>query len=193
MNGTTISNNLAAYNFGDVGQNTNADRMVGGYMFDSQVIPKVSFVDNDTVCAFGTKEINIYAMKEKPSEKAKIKFDNEIQSVFYSEKYIGVILKSEKEGSLFDVKVYDLKGKLKFETDIDFNYDNIYADKKEFIITGGSDCVIMRKNGKLKYKGTLSGRISNMVPTGNRLEYVVTYDNFTEIIKLSNDNPVESD
>ena len=194
MNGTTITNNLAAYNFGDVGQNANADRMVGGYMFDSQVIPKVEFVDNDTVCAFGTNEIIIYSMKEKPSEKAKIKFDTEIQSIFYSPKFIGVIVKNEnpEDNSLYKVKVYDLKGKSKFDMDIDFNYDNIYADKNEFIISGGSDMVIMRKNGKLKFKGMLSGKIVNIVPTGNRLEYVVTYDNATEKIKLKSDTSVET-
>ena len=189
MNGTTITNSLAAYNFGDVGQNANADRMVGGYMFDSQVIPKVSFVSNDVVVAFGTNEVNIYAMKEKPGEKAKIKFDVEIQSVFYSEKYIGVIIKNDnpEDNYLYKVKVYDLKGKLKFEYDLDFNYDNIFAGKNEFIISGGSDVLIMRKNGNVKFKGNLTGRIVNIVPTGNRLEYVVTYDNATEIIKLKSE------
>ncbi|MBQ9278338.1 MAG: hypothetical protein IJ224_06860 [Lachnospiraceae bacterium] len=193
MNGTTITNSLAAYNFGDVGQNANADRMVGGYMFDSQVIPKVSFVNNDIVVAFGTDEINIYAMKEKPGEKAKIKFDVEIQSVFYSEKYIGVIVKNDNadDNSIYKVKVYDLKGKLKFEYDLDFNYDNVYAGKNEFIISGGSDILIMRKNGNVKYKGNMNGRVINVVPTGNRLEYVVTYDNATEIIKLKSDNGTE--
>lgn len=189
MNGTTITNSLAAYNFGDVGQNANADRMVGGYMFDSQVIPKVAFVSNDVVVAFGTNEVNIYAMKEKPGEKAKIKFDVEIQSVFYSEKYIGVIIKNDnpEDNYLYKVKVYDLKGKLKFEYDLDFNYDNIFAGKNEFIISGGSDVLIMRKNGNVKFKGNLTGRIVNIVPTGNRLEYVVTYDNATEIIKLKSE------
>ncbi|MBO6113922.1 MAG: hypothetical protein J6P57_02575 [Lachnospiraceae bacterium] len=193
MNGTTITNNLAAYNFGDVGQNANADRMVGGYMFDTQVIPKVSFVSNDTVVAFGTNEINIYAMKEKPGEKAKLKFDVEIQSVFYSEKYIGVIVKNDDNNGdyLYKVKVYDLKGKQKFDYNLDFAYDNIYAGKNEFIISGGSDVLIMRKNGNVKYRGSMTGRVINMVPTGNRLEYVVTYDNATEIIKLKSEGNAE--
>ena len=51
----------------------------------------------------------------------------------------------------------------------------------------------MRKNGKLKFKGVLSGRVVNIVPTGNRLEYVVTYDNATEIIKLKSDTSVETE
>jgi len=81
----TAQNNLAAYNLGDVGQNANADRMVGGYKLDGQVVPKVQFISNDTVAAFGTNSINIYSMKEKPNEKAEIEFEGEIRSIFYNE------------------------------------------------------------------------------------------------------------
>ncbi|MGN0391107.1 MAG: DUF5711 family protein, partial [Wujia sp.] len=75
-----MENNLAAYNFGEVGQNSNADRVVGGYKFADQVFSKVQFVNNDTVVAFGTKTIEIYAMKEKPSLRKSIAFDREIRS-----------------------------------------------------------------------------------------------------------------
>lgn len=183
---TTVNNNLAAYNFGDVGQNSNADRMVGGYMFENEIISKVEFVDNDTVAAFGTNTITVYSMKEKPSEKAKLEFDREIRSVFYSSEYIGVIQDAQdQENHLYIMKVYDMHGNLEFEEYIDFSYDNIYAAEKEIIITGNSDCIIYRSNGKIKFNGTLDGKIVNMVPSGNRLEYVVVYEDSTEIIMLN--------
>ena len=183
---TTVKNNLAAYNFGDVGQNSNADRMVGGYMFENEIISKVEFVDNDTVAAFGTQTITIYSMKEKPSEKAKLEFEQEIRSVFYSSEYIGVIQEApDQEKHLYVMKVYDMHGNLEFEEYIDFSYDNIYAAEKEIIITGNSDCIIYRSNGKIKFNGTLNGKIVNMVPSGNRLEYVVVYEDSTEIIMLN--------
>jgi len=183
---TTVNNNLAAYNFGDVGQNSNADRMVGGYMFENEIISKVEFVDNDTVAAFGTNTITVYSMKEKPSEKAKLEFDQEIRSVFYSSEYIGVIQDAQdQENHLYIMKVYDMHGNLEFEEYIDFSYDNIYAAEKEIIITGNSDCIIYRSNGKIKFNGTLDGKIVNMVPSGNRLEYVVVYEDSTEIIMLN--------
>lgn len=192
---TSVTNNLAAYNFGDVGQNSNADRMVGGYTFEDQVVPKLEFVDNDTVVAFGTKSVSIYSMKEKPSENAKIDFDQEIRSVFYSEKYIGVIHNSntttEDGGNTYDIEVYDLKGNLKFSDQINFEYENIYAAEKEIIITGGNDCLIYRANGSVKYNGKLSGNIISVVPNGNNLEYVVVYSNATEIIKLKADIDTE--
>lgn len=185
IDGTSIKNNLAAYNFGDVGQNSNADRIVGGYVCENEVVPKVEFIDNDTVVAFGTKTISIYAMLEKPSEKARLEFDTEIRSIFYSPDYIGVIQNNaESSEHLYRVTVYDLQGNKKFSDDIDFYYDNVYADEKELIISGNSDCRIYRSNGSVKFDGTLSGKIVSVVPNGKRLEYVVVYDNATEIIKL---------
>ncbi len=185
---TSVSNNLAAYNFGDVGQNTNADRMVGGYKFQEQIIPKLEFIDNDTVVAFGTTSITIYSMKEKPSEKATIPVEQEIRSIFYGESYIGIVQEAEEESKhMYTVKVYDDKGNLNFSDYIDFNYTNIYAAKKEIIITGDANCKIYRTNGKIKFNSTLSGEILSMVPNGNSNEYVVVYYDSTDIIKLKAD------
>ena len=184
--GNSVQDNLAAYNFGDVGQNSNADRMVGGYMFENEVVPKVEFIDNDTVAAFGTNTISIYDMKEKPSFKTDIKFENEIRSVFYNKDYIGVIQDNQEENSehMYKVQVYDLKGNKKFDDYIDFPYSNVYAADKEIIISGGNNCLIYRKDGSVKFDGTLSGNINSIVPSGNHLEYIVVYDTVTETIKL---------
>jgi len=183
---SVAENNLAAYNFGDVGQNSNADRMVGGYRFDGQIVPKVEFVENDTVIAFGTKTISIYAMKEKPSEKAKIELTKEVRSIFYTDKYFGIIQDVENEESkhMYEVKVYNLRGDLMFKDYLDFGYDTVYADKNEIIITGGSDCIIFRKNGSVKFEASMTGKIVSVVPSGRSLEYIVVYDNSTEVIKL---------
>ncbi|MBE5933725.1 MAG: hypothetical protein E7263_09950 [Lachnospiraceae bacterium] len=178
-------NSLAAYNFGDVGQNSNADRMVGGYKFENEVIPKVEFIDNDTVVAFGTHTITVYAMKEKPTDKASIQLKEDIRSVFYNEKYIGIVQNCNGDDEhKYIVKVYNLNGNLEFDNYIDFDYNNIYAAEKEIIITGGTNCLIYRTNGSVKYEGIMSGNIMSMVPNSNNLEYVVVYDDLTETIKL---------
>lgn len=184
--GNSVQDNLAAYNFGDVGQNSNADRMVGGYKFDNEVIPKVEFIDNDTIAAFGTNTISIYTMKEKPSNKTSVKVDAEIRSIFYSEDYIGIICDNSDAASehLYIMELYDLKGNKKFEEYIDFNYTNVYAAEKEIIISGGNNCTIYRKDGSIKFNGCLSGNINSIVPNGNNLEYIVVYDAVTETIKL---------
>ena len=190
-----MENNLAAYNFGEVGQNSNADRVVGGYKFADQVFSKVEFVNNDTVVAFGTKTIEIYAMKEKPSLRKSLTFDKEIRSIFYGEDYIGVLQKEMGEDAkhLYTISVFNLRGKLEFASYVDFDYDNIFAADDEVIITGGNDCVIFRTNGTVKFEGKLPGRIKSMIPSGKHLEYVVVYENETQVIKLKGAKQEQAD
>lgn len=186
-----MENALAAYNFGEVGQNSNADRLVGNYDFSDQVFSKVQFVDNDTVVAFGTKSIEIYTMKEKPMLKKHIAFDQEIRSVFYGDDYIGVIQKNTNADmdNLYTIRAYNLHGNEMFSKSISFDYDNIFAGKDEIIVTGGNDCAIFRKNGSVKFDGKLKNRIRSVVPSGKHLEYVVVYENETQVIKLKNALP----
>lgn len=181
-----MENNLAAYNFGEVGQNSNADRVVGGYKFSDQIFSKVEFVNNDTVVAFGTKSIEIYAMKEKPNLRKSITFDKEIRSILYGEDFIGVIQKETGQDTkhLYTVSVYNLRGKREFASYVDFEYDNIFTTKDEIILSGGNDCLILRQNGSVKFQGKLPGRIKSIVPSGKHLEYVVVCDNETMVIKL---------
>lgn len=186
-----MENALAAYNFGEVGQNSNADRLVGSYDFSDQVFSKVQFVDNDTVVAFGTKTIEIYTMKEKPMLKKRIAFEQEIRSVFYGEDYIGVIQKNTNADmdNLYTIRAYNLRGNEMFSKSISFDYDNIFAGKDEIVVTGGNDCAIFRKNGSVKFDGKLKNRIRSVVPSGKHLEYVVVYENETQVIKLKNALP----
>ena len=93
-------------------------------------------------------------------------------------------MRNSDSDHLYKLKTYDLKGKLKFEKYIDFEYDNIYSAQKEIIVSGGDDCTIIRTNGRYKYNGKLSGKIESVVPSGNRLEYVVVYEGNTDIIRL---------
>ena len=183
-----MENTLAAYNFGEVGQNSNADRLVGSYSFSDQVFSKVQFVDNDTVVAFGTKAIEIYTMKEKPVLKKHIVFNDEIRSIFYGDDYIGVIQKNTNENTnaLYTLHAYNLRGKEMFSKSLSFDYDNIFAGKDEIIVTGGNDCAIFRKNGSVKFEGKLKSKIRSVVPSGKHLEYVVVYENETQVIKLKN-------
>ena len=190
-----IENRLAAYNFGDVGQNSNADRMVGGYNMDGETVAKLCFVDNDTVVAFGTSSISIYSMKELPSQRATIEVSKPARSIFYDSEIIGFVQEAnelvsgtntdaEDAAHKYKITAYNLKGSKSFERYIDFDYENVSACRGELMITGGSECLILRSNGSVKYSGVLDGHIVSIVPGAGKNEYVVVYDTRTELIKL---------
>jgi hypothetical protein len=193
MEGVDTKMNLAAYNFGEVGQNSNADRIVGGYVFEDELIPKVEFISNDVVAAFSDSHIYIYAMKEKPSKQAEITYDNEIQSIFYSEKFVGTVEKNpDTEGEKYLMKVYDLRGNQEFTYPFSLEYDNIYATKDEIIVTGGTECLIVSAKGKTKFSYAFDSRIKNMIPATGSRKYIITFDNRTETIMLKSKDTKEN-
>ena len=190
MDGVNIKNNLTAYNFGEVGQNENADRMVGGYSFDEEMFPKVEFVTNDIVAAFSDKEIRLYNMKEKPSERSTIKYDGEATSIFYCSEYLGYIMPNHDSGSTtgYVLKCFDFSGKKNYEYSFDMDYDKIYTADDELIITGGNQCLIIQTSGRTKFSYTFDGIIKSMTPSSRKNEYMVTFENKTETIRLKTED-----
>jgi hypothetical protein len=196
LDGATAKNGLAAYNFGSVGQNENADRLVGGYQMEDTVVPKVEFLDNNTVCAFGDNQFIIYSMREKSSEKARITFDGEVQSVVYSSEYIGVVVpneenKDEEDKAPYLLKLYNTNGKEVMTKKIDFDYDNVRMTSDEIVFTGGTECRIYTIKGKLKFSYTFNKNVVDMIPTGYGRRYIVLYDSGSEVIRLTHESEKE--
>lgn len=188
-----VQNKITASNFGEVGQNENADRIVGGYQFEDTFFPKVEFLDNNTVCAFGDNQFIIYSMREKSSQKAVIPFDTEIQSVVFNSQYVGVVILNDKEDaqSPYILKLYNTNGHEVLKKEIDFEYDNVRMSEEEIIFTGGTECRIYTMNGKEKFSYTFQKNVMDMVPTGYSKRYIVLYDNGSEVVRLKHESVKE--
>jgi hypothetical protein len=188
LDGVNFKNNVAAYNFGEVGQNAGADRIVGGYTFEDEMVTRVRFVTNDIVAAFSDSEIVLYDFKEKPSQRAKIEYGSDIYSILYNKNYVGFIKKNdgdaEAENAGYVLKCYDLSGKEMFSYPFDIEYDNIYAADNEIIITGGNQCLIVSKGGRTKFTYAFPNMIKSMIPSSGSNEYIITFEGKTETIKL---------
>ncbi|MDE7367836.1 MAG: hypothetical protein K2N24_10820 [Lachnospiraceae bacterium] len=185
VEGLTLKNSIAAYNFGEVGQNE-TDRLVGGFQLEGTIVPKVEFLNNDTICAFGDNQFRFYSMREKPSEKGIIDdFSKEIQSIFYNSRYVGIVEKGTgEENALYYLRVFDTNGNERFSKALNFTYNNIYATEEEIIIVGNAESRIYSFQGNLKFSYSFPREVNNIVPTGSPQRYIVVYDDTTEIIKL---------
>lgn len=197
LDGVEVRYGLAAYNFGAVGQSENADRMVGGYQPEDTVIPKVEFLDNNTVCAFGDKQFIIYSMREKPSEKTKIVFEHEIKSVVFNSKYIGAVILNDSEAkdgekkAPYVLEVYNLNGRKVMVKNVDFDYDNVRMIGEEIVFTGGTECRIYTVKGKQKFSYTFQKNVVDLIPTGYGRRYIILYDSGSEVIRLKHDRDKE--
>lgn len=198
LEGVEAKNGLAAYNFGPVGQSENADRLMGGYKLENTIVPKVEFLDNNTICAFGDTQLIIYSMKQKPSEKAKIVLNKEVQSVVFNQDYIGIVVPNEEESKKnedkapYVLELYNTSGRRVMTEKIDFDYENVRMNEDEIVFTGGNECRIYTIKGKLKFAYTFQKNVVDMVPTGYSRQYIILYDNGSEVIKLKHKNKKES-
>lgn len=193
IDGTLVPNYLAAYNFGSVGQNENADRLMGGFTYDDTIFPLLEFVDNNTVVCFGDDQIVIYSMTEKPSKKAEIKIgDKEMLGVFYNTKYVGFIAKNnENSDSKYTIYFYGMDGNEEATAPYNNSFDKLYATENELIIVGDFDCSIYYFNGIKKFSTTFNKSLINIVPNGNKQEYIAIFENETQIIRLKQEKNEE--
>lgn len=186
VDGVKTKTVLAAYNFGSVGQNKNADRLMDSYDIDDSVYPTVKFIDNDTIACFGDKDIRIYSMVEEPKEKAVIDLEGrEMQGVFYDSSCVGYIsLAGSDSDSKYRIYVYGSNGSEKAVINYSDTYSKIYATEDEIIVVGDMDCSIFRMNGSTKFRHSFTKKLVNVVPDANKDEYVVISESETQVIAL---------
>ncbi len=159
----SVTDMVSCYNFGEVGKNK-TDRFVGGFKFDEGIIvPRVEFINNDTICAFKDNGFVIYSMEELPKSVHDEKVEGRIQSVIHNEQYIGIIVQREGVNDK-SLMLYDLKGTKVLEKKVDFNYDTIYLTEKELIMYNNTSCIIMKLNGVVKFKYNFEERIAGVYP-----------------------------
>ena len=111
--GNSLKNVVEFYNFSAVGKDY-VEKLVGTYQeeFENSLVPKIEFINNNTVCAFADNQIVLFQMKEIPEIISIIPIEEKIHAVFFSESYIGLITESKKEGALFQLRVFTADGKV---------------------------------------------------------------------------------
>lgn len=173
-----IVDNILFLNFGEVGQNY-TDRTVGADIYDSAIIPRITFLDNDTVCAFKEDGLLIYSMEEMAEIFKTITLEGKIISVLHNEKYAGAVMDNNDEKRLM---LYDLKGSQVLDMAVDFDYDTVYLSGDEIIMFNDLSCVIYRTNGKEKFKYTFTTNISALYPINHLDRYFMV--NPAEILEI---------
>lgn len=187
IDGMDAKNTIAFYNFGSVGQNANSNKYVGGFYYTDTIFPKVEFLDDTTVCAYGDNKAVLYYVKEKPSDNTtEIPFDTQIRSVFSNEKYIGFIRKNEKqpEKGKYIVDIYNTKGSSVLRKMVDIDYEKVKFHGNDIILIGEYDCTILRLKGNEKFHGRFDNGVTDMIPLKNQREYLVIGNKSIMTIKI---------
>lgn len=172
-----LRSSVAYYNFGDVGQNE-TDNYVSGYDYNGAVIPMIRFMDNESAFAIADDRIMFYKGSEKPVSQAEHLIGDEIQKVFYNEKYVTLVYYSDLPDYRYRMEIYNRNGDVIDEINCDIEFKNIVMEDDAIYIYSESQCLIYRVNGTKRYEGNLPHSTYLLIP-GNKSNKFTTVNSDT--------------
>lgn len=170
---------IGFYNFGEVGKNY-IDGFVGGYEFVDVIIPRVTFLDNDTAGIYKDDGFLVYSIREYPELTYDVTIDKEIKKIFYNDRNLGIVIAGE--GQTNEMMVYDFKGNLVLEDQISSRYDKIRLFGDDIIMYNDLDCLIQKVNGRDKFNYTFDSNVEEIIPINNLDRYFIIND--SEILDI---------
>jgi len=182
MNQDELVTWLSFYNFSEVGKNY-IDNLVGSYSFES-VIPEVSFINNDLICAYRDDGFLLYSMKESPSVLVNETFSDQVISVFSDSSHIGFIFKNSGEESKYQMKIYDTSGKVLLNKGISTAYEKVYISGQEIVMYDKLECSIYNVTGELKFHSEFQKNAKFIYNASDFDRYIVVGDDSMDVIKL---------
>ena len=178
-----ISSSVAFYNFGSVGQNE-IDNLVSGYNYDDETVTYVQFMNPNTSFAIGNKNLSIFNGDQRPERVFETALEDEVNSVFYNENYIGLIYKQTKEDAPYRIDVYNKSGDVVLSKDFKIDYTDVLFNKDLVIIYNANEYEIINVDGAEKCKGMFKNSIITMVPSANKTRYLFVSGSRTDEIQL---------
>lgn len=175
VSGMGMKSRLIYYNFGQAGQDK-PDNIVFSEEYDDTVLGEIFFMGGDRSVAVGDHGFQIIRGTDEPKQEKNVELDQEIQSVFHSDQYIGfVLLNDQKSG--YELRLYNRIGEQMISRDLPGKYSNAKIDGEEIILYDGDQCCILTATGIIKYEGELSVEAQEIFPAfGINRYYVMSVD-----------------
>lgn len=122
----------------------------------SSLIPRVRFLDETHACAFGNGQIGFFSLENEtsPAMTSQLPYEEEIRSICYSDRYVGVVVDSAQGEYDYRLDVYSASGKLKFSQPFNFQYRDIVIDADMVILYNENSCEIYNMSGKCRFSGS---------------------------------------
>lgn len=183
INDGNVKTVIAFYNFGAVGQNS-IDKIVSSYSYADMVIPKIRYLKEDTMVAFGDSRVILFTGAQKPAEEKSIELAAEIKSVFYNDAYFGLVY-DHADGKNYKLEYYDISGKQIMNVCFETDYTNIeILANGEICIFGEDSCEIFNLRGICKFQYDFQESIYQILSGRTQTDYTFILEGETQKVKL---------
>ena len=179
-----VRSSVSFYNFGSVGQNE-IDNNVGSYSYDDVFISEIHYIDSDHVVAIGDNGLILFEGAQKPTPKKEVKFEQEVQSVFYNDKYVGITYSNSNKEESWHIKVYDMNGKTVMENDTGIAYDRIeFLENNEICVRDEWNCEIFTIRSIRKFAYSFDKELYKILSGADRQSYTFVMNGEIDEVRL---------
>lgn len=177
-----MTSRVCYYNFGDAGAEK-IDHQMTEKEYKGSVMGSGFFIDETVSAAVGDNCLTIFKGAEEPKEAATVKIKGEIQSVFHSDKYIGILLKTEGS-SRHELCLYNASGKRVLSRGFSGTYKSAKISGGQIILYDGKKCSIYTRFGVHRFEGEMDNHILEIFPAFGINKYIVMDANGMEDVRL---------
>lgn len=184
VTGGNVCSVISFYNFGSVGQNE-IDNNVGTYRYEDMLIPEIDYVSADRMVAFANDGAILFEGAQKPAPKRTIKYKAEVESVFHSNKYVGITYPNPDTEGSWHIKVYDMNGSVVMENDTEIAYTRIeFLDNNEICVRNLHQCALFTIHSIRKFSYTFDEELYKILSGKSSQNYTFVLDGTTEEVRL---------
>lgn len=210
-----IKSTLTFYNFDKVGENSNADRIVGVFPFEDTIFPKLKFADNNTVCAYGDNKIVCFAAKKEPEILWEKNIAGKIERIAEDKNGFAILvdesglLQANTGGAASDSAIEDdyidsdyltgeadsngkivlysmhYSGGKAYSKEVDINPKGMSYNDGEIVLYSDTNCIIFDSNGNIKFKNKFNDGITSFTQAGGRTRYYAIVGKKLKVMRLS--------
>lgn len=184
VDGVEMKNRLTFYDFSEDGEKT--QNILAGFDCNNTVVPTVTFMGSDTVCAFGDDKILVYQINHKPKLKKQTTIESSIKSIAYDSNHFAIVrghYTDEKEGN-YTLEIFSKNGNMVGKCGIDGDYTNINLRNDKVIFTSPYHCTVYSSNGKVLFDYSFTKHLLQLLPGSGDQEYFIGYEDRLDMIKL---------
>ena len=174
----SVTGSVVFRNFGEVGQNQDGRRVVGGFIdeFAGHIVTKVGFADEEHAHAFYDGGVVFFSTKvlNQPEILKNVAFEDEMLSVAEAKSHVAVILDQTGKEKPKRLEIYDQSGNLKGSAEFDVSYQGFEINEKTVVIWSPDHILAYDLRGRLIADLTYDGRILAVTGTDRLRELIVS-------------------
>ena len=143
----TLKSRVAFYDLSGGGESQ--DIIAGTFDdYDSVLLTTVQFMEKDAVCVAGDTAFSIYQFREEPELVYDCRdFPWEIQTLFFSDSCIGMVVEETQGETRYCLKVFDTAGQTRLSAGVDFPYGKADFAGENVILYSYLECLMYSLSG----------------------------------------------